>query len=264
MPFSHKKTYLLLFLLSFILPVTGRAALQPSTEISQDFQALFKKTLRVEGYPFQQELANAAQRYNLPLAYVLAVARGESFFDPQAVSSKGAIGIMQVMPETAADYGISPPGLKDPATNIDVGVHLLADLYAKLQDPYLTLAAYYCGCGGVNKDEFTLRQDCNEYVLYIHSHLQTILANTTQAGEFDEATRKMTVSTFDNFLDASRFQSFIKSKLPDNQFDLFRHELKLSDHKRYSYQIITMVSPSDQVAFCQQLATTTGFNLCDK
>ena len=135
-PLTIKK-YSFCWCLVCIFLITGYAgaAIAPDTTIRADLNSLFKNPPKVQGYPFQQRLEKAAAQYGLPLPYVLAVVRGESFFDPKAVSAKGALGLMQVMPPTAADYGISANDLLNPEKNIDVGVHFLADLYTQLQDP---------------------------------------------------------------------------------------------------------------------------------
>ncbi len=154
-------------LLSFLVAGKASSAVIPDSRIQADLKGLFADPPPVQGYPYQAELEKAASRYGLPLPLVLAVARGESFFDPKAISPKGAIGIMQVMPSTAAEYGVSQDELFDPEKNIDVGVHYLSDLYARLKDPYLALAAYYCGCGGVDNGNMTLRKDCEYGVIFI-------------------------------------------------------------------------------------------------
>lgn len=215
------------------------AAISPDSLIRADFKTLFADPPSVQGYPYQHLLETAAGRYGLPLPFVLAVVRGESFFDPKAKSVKGAIGLMQIMPETATDYGLKADDLFDPAANINAGVRYLADLYNRLEDPYLTLAAYYCGCGGVDKEKFTLRQDCDEYVHYIHTHLQKILSSAGGTVPVPAVKAKRFVFVmFDNFLDAENFLRFLSEKLPDRQFDLFRSEVAHTDHVRYQYQIL--------------------------
>jgi len=241
-------------------------AVAPDSHIRADLNSLFSDPPQVKGYPYQELMETAAVRYGLPLPYLLAVARGESFFDPAAKSAKGALGLMQVLPSTAADYGLKPDQLLDPAANIDVGVHFLADLHAKLQDPYLTLAAYYCGCGGVNKEEFTLRQDCDEYVHYIHAHLQKILARAKGGGAAPAGKVKyFQLTMFDNFLDAESFQGFLLTKLPGRQFEIFRSEVIHPDHVRYAYQILAAYGKGERKAeICKAVEETTGFSFCGK
>jgi len=92
-------------------------------------------------------------------ALVLAVIRAESGGDPRAVSRSGAVGLMQLMPATAAAFarklGLDPPTpeeLFDPETNIRLGTRYLAHLRRLFHDqPWLYIAAYNAGPGNVDK-----------------------------------------------------------------------------------------------------------------
>jgi soluble lytic murein transglycosylase-like protein len=96
------------------------------------------------------ELADqAADKYGLPRWLVRSVMRAESAFQPQAVSPKGAIGLMQLMPATAQTLGVDP---KDPAQNADAGARYLRDLLVKYNGAlWHALAAYNAGPGAVAK-----------------------------------------------------------------------------------------------------------------
>jgi soluble lytic murein transglycosylase-like protein len=94
-------------------------------------------------------LRDAAQRSGLPAAFVESVARVESAFRPDAISPKGAIGVMQLMPETARTMDADP---HDTAQNIDAGVRLLRDLLLKYDgDVIKALAAYNAGTEAVER-----------------------------------------------------------------------------------------------------------------
>ncbi|VAX33937.1 Soluble lytic murein transglycosylase precursor [hydrothermal vent metagenome] len=84
-----------------------------------------------------------AKRYALDPDLVKAVIEIESGWNPRAVSSSGAIGLMQLMPDTAMDMGVGNP--YDPEENIEGGVKYLKRLVDKFGDIRLALAAYNAG-----------------------------------------------------------------------------------------------------------------------
>jgi soluble lytic murein transglycosylase-like protein len=92
----------------------------------------------------------AAAKYGIDPGLLLRVAGQESSLNAAAVSSKGAAGVMQLMPATAVQYGVSNPF--DPPQNIDAGAHYLSDLLKRYNgDTGLALAAYNAGPGNVDK-----------------------------------------------------------------------------------------------------------------
>lgn len=97
-----------------------------------------------------RELADAAaSKYGLPPELVRSVMAQESANRPNAVSPKGAIGLMQLMPQTARELGVDP---NDPAQNVDGGARLLRDLLVKYDlRLWHALAAYNAGEGAVQK-----------------------------------------------------------------------------------------------------------------
>jgi soluble lytic murein transglycosylase-like protein len=100
--------------------------------------------------PSPSQLADAAaDKYGLPRRLVRSVISKESDFQPQAVSPKGAIGLMQLMPATAEALGADP---RDPAQNVDAGTRYLRDLLEKYDGGlWHALAAYNAGPGAVDK-----------------------------------------------------------------------------------------------------------------
>ena len=97
-----------------------------------------------------RDLADAAaDRYGLPRELVRGVMAAESGFSMEAISPKGAIGLMQLMPETARDLGVNP---NDPAQNVDGGARYLRDLLLRYNGGLRhALAAYNAGPGAVDK-----------------------------------------------------------------------------------------------------------------
>jgi len=101
---------------------------------------------------FEPLIDTHARANGLDPALVKAVVAVESAFDPGAVSEKGAVGLMQVLPATGARYGVAGDTrstarkLRDPATNLRVGTRYLKDLLARFaNDVALALAAYNAG-----------------------------------------------------------------------------------------------------------------------
>jgi len=108
------------------------------------------QTLDSAGPPPPGQLADAAaDKYGLPRQLVRSVMAAESGLDPTAISAKGAIGLMQLMPTTARDLGIDPT---DPAQNVDAGARYLRDLLLRYGGQlWHALAAYNAGPQALEK-----------------------------------------------------------------------------------------------------------------
>lgn len=101
------------------------------------------------GRGFDPLIAAAAQRNGLPVALVKAVIATESNFNPRAVSQKGALGLMQLMPETAQELGIADPFA--PPENVQGGTRYLRELLDRFGTVSHALAAYNAGPGNVDR-----------------------------------------------------------------------------------------------------------------
>jgi soluble lytic murein transglycosylase-like protein len=102
--------------------------------------------------PPQELVSQAAERWHLPPAFLHAVVKAESGYREDAVSPKGAIGLMQLMPGTAQLLGADPT---DPRQNVEAGARYLTELLRKyFNDPYQVrkaVAAYNAGPGAVDR-----------------------------------------------------------------------------------------------------------------
>lgn len=133
-------------------PSAGTAAAPPHRLLAVlDVSAGFRQV--------RPHLREAAQEHGIDFELLQALIATESGFDPRAVSPKGAIGLMQVMPATAQRYGLRGDDrtplerkLADPRTNIRTGTRYLRDLLHRFPGRLeLALAAYNAGEGAVQR-----------------------------------------------------------------------------------------------------------------
>jgi soluble lytic murein transglycosylase-like protein len=97
----------------------------------------------------KEMIDTVAKKYDLPPEFIRSVIATESAYQPNAVSPKGAVGLMQLMPATAKAYGADA---RDPAQNLEAGTRHLRDLLVQYDgDSARALAAYNAGAGAVNK-----------------------------------------------------------------------------------------------------------------
>lgn len=132
--------------LRYLRRAFGGAAEAGAPGLTEQFWRLF--------YPFghAEIVKDAARRVGLDPFFVAAVIREESSYDARARSWVGAVGLMQLMPETArlvaATAGVrlsEPAGLWEPPVNIVLGTHYLAQLRSRFQEPLLAVASYNAG-----------------------------------------------------------------------------------------------------------------------
>jgi len=117
---------------------------------SAAFRATTPVTTSKRSAPYEAAIAEHALRHGVAVDLVRAVIQVESAFNPSAVSPKGAMGLMQLMPATAEELGVTDPF--DPEQNIRGGVTYLKRLLNRYdQKLELALAAYNAGSSNVDK-----------------------------------------------------------------------------------------------------------------
>lgn len=120
--------------------------LQQATSVNTDFSSL----MSTETTSMDDIFEEASETYNVPISLVKAVAKAESNFNADAVSSAGAQGVMQLMPATAKSLGVNDSF--DAYENIMGGTKYLGQLLDKYDgDVSLALAGYNAGMGNVAK-----------------------------------------------------------------------------------------------------------------
>ncbi|MEH0022101.1 MAG: lytic transglycosylase domain-containing protein [Desulfobacter sp.] len=194
--------------------------------------------LPVKRYPYENCFTKTAERYGLPLTLLLAMAKGESDFNPQAKSSKSCYGIMQIQwPGTAKDLGFTNlSDLYHPCQNIDAGAKYFKMLLNRYDgDLHLALAAYNYGPGRISKriKLQAVPKGANWYSGYIYHHLQTILVgavstrNQPASGKHPTYTpgTKIPVILFHSPIKARRFLDYFETRAPNINLDWFRTSL---------------------------------------
>lgn len=122
-----------------------RSASQLSRTTLQEFRAG-----NASGHPVEKSIQQAAAKYNLSPELIRSVIRAESNFQAEAVSPAGAKGLMQLMPETAKELGVTNPF--DIQQNIDGGARYLRQMLDRFGgDLKRALAAYNAGPGAVEQ-----------------------------------------------------------------------------------------------------------------
>lgn len=99
-----------------------------------------------------------SRRFHFPPALILSVIDVESRFNPQALSQKGAMGLMQIKPDTAEYVATKMRipyrgghSLFDPKINVYISIHYMKELREQFRDPEVYLAAYNYGPGAISK-----------------------------------------------------------------------------------------------------------------
>ena len=126
-----------------------------------------KPEIRVSGiHGIDGIIQSASQTYEIDAGLIRRVIQAESSFNPDALSPVGAQGLMQLMPETAKELGVSDAF--DPKENIMGGTRYLRQLLDRYdQDLPLALAAYNWGMGNVDAEKRPMPEETRNYIARI-------------------------------------------------------------------------------------------------
>ena len=209
-------------LVGALLAAASASAAAGSTQASwQAWMAGETRRPPAMAFPYMGCFEAAAARHDLPVTLLLAVARGESNFDPRAVSRANAHGLMQILwPSTARELGFgSIEELQQPCRNVDAGARYLRGLMDRYdENVHLALAAYNYGPGRIPVSGDRIPDGAEWYSGYIRRHLDFVLNGR---GEWSSQARQ-TVAVFRTPWRAEALVAALSSRAPEVRLDWFR------------------------------------------
>ena len=214
----------------------------------------------LQKYPFQHCFEQSAKQHDLPVSLLLAMARGESDFNPNARSSANAYGLMQVVwPGTAQYLGInSLQQLKKPCVNVDAGARYIKEQIKRFNgDIHLALAAYNYGPHRIAKNKTHIPKGANWYSGYIYQHMQYVLGANHQPGQFsaplnysDEG--KLRITTFNKPYRVPAFIAAINQRAPNIRLDSF-------DYGLGRYHVVLLYGSQQELKASKKALKKVGF-----
>jgi len=126
------------------------------------------KVMAVNKQKYNDLISKTAAKYQMDPKLLHAVIQAESAYNSEAVSSAGAVGLMQLMPDTARRYGVTDR--RDPEQNVEGGTRYLKDLLAMFNSNLkLAVAGYNAGEGAVMKYNYSVPpyQETQNYVQHV-------------------------------------------------------------------------------------------------
>ena len=226
----------------------AHAKLQNTVPLKQEWQQTVQQDLQPRTgvrFPYEHCFDQASARHGISKSLLLAVARGESDFNPTAVSHANAIGMMQILwPGTARHLGIwRKSALYDPCTNIDAGTRYLKELIQHYDgDINLVLSAYNYGPGRIKTNAKQVPSGAAWYSRYILRHYRYVTEGSTSKSRSKPSqphkktldyrkVGKLELIHFDRPYRAQAYIQLLKSRAPDLKLDWFRMP-------NYSYRVV--------------------------
>ena len=245
----------------FAMTADGRTA-------GADLDAEWKRYMASESgnepayrFPHASCFGVAALEYDIPETLLLAVARGESDFEPTARSKANAHGVMQILwPGTARHLGIYRLSqLYDPCTNIDAGARYLREMLNRYDgNVHLALAAYNYGPQRIATDGSDIPSGANWYSGYIHRHLRYVLGSGTPAPAGSAAlyseVGQSTLVTFGEPYRAEAFIARLEAQSPALALDWFRRGTG-------EFEVVMTYADRDAFDASARLLQRAGFRL---
>ena len=225
-----------LFLLGYGQPVSSAVkTIVPNIEtLWHQYHKNDATHLPAISYPYDHCFRSASQKYDLPLSLLLAVARGESNFNPRAKSDRNCHGLMQIQwPGTAKHLGVFQlKALYEPCTNIRAGARYLRELLDRYTDNlHLALAAYNYGPGRIKNRAGAghIPRGAEWYSGYIYHHLKYIMQGSTTSGTYASGKPKtynrpmrLALITFNQPYRAKAYFQHLQKRAPSLNLDWYR------------------------------------------
>lgn len=146
-----------------------------------DFSTIFQQKKQSGKSSINEVIEQESKKQGLDPDLIRSVIQTESEFNPNAVSDKGAIGLMQLMPDTAAELNVDP---EQPRQNIEGGVKYLAQQVDEFDDLEKALAAYNAGPGTVRQyDGVPPYRETQDYVKQVVDTFRNLKRTQGSLGE---------------------------------------------------------------------------------
>ena len=225
---------------------TGTQQVAATAAQGEDFSSYLQTTASLE-----KNFEEAAQKYNVPKNLIKAIAKAESDFRPDATSKAGAQGIMQLMPATARELGVSDS--YDPYQNIMGGTKYISQMLQKYDgDISLALAAYNAGSNNVAKyGGIPPFKETQNYVVKVTQYMNEGVAvpnasytvgrvsqGDIQAATVEEATEKYYQSILEQLFSYEDYLKFIDmyTKIQESQQEKEKEEAQKQEEQSDSYR----------------------------
>ena len=206
-------------------------------------------------FPHMDCFRRAADAHGVPLVLLLAVARGESDFDPKAHSRAEALGVMQIRwPTTARHLGIRRrSALFEPCTNIDAGARYLAELIERYGgDLRRAVAAYNYGPGRIDT-RGALPRGARWYADYVLRHLRYVVSAESGPDRY-AAERRHPLLRFRRPYRAQAFADSLMGRTPGLRLDVFRTP-------QGDFQVVLLTADQAELTRSRRLLRRLGFEV---